>query len=163
MSDQFDTPVTEADLADFDDVYKDADASEDEFETVPDDKYQALVDRVELVRTSKGDPMLKWALRILGPKYEGRLLWRYNVMATDENIRWLKKDLYACGVRLTRLSELPANLERLLDIKLNVTKKTRGDFESVYINGRIKTDGETPKATGKGKGKGKAADALAKF
>jgi hypothetical protein len=163
MSDQFDAPVTETDLADFDEVYKDADASEDEFESVADGKYQTEVDRVELVRTSKGDPMLKWTLRVLGPTCEGRLLWRYNVMASDENIRWLKKDLYACGIRLVRLSELPANLERLLDIKLNVTKKTRGDFESVYINGLIKTAGETGKSAGKAKGKAKTGDALAKF
>jgi hypothetical protein len=156
MTDQFDTPVTTTDLADFDDVYKDADVSDDEFEPVPDGKYQALVDRMELVRTSKGDPMLKWTLRILGPKCEGRLLWRYNVLASQQNIQWLRKDLHACGVFILP-SELPANLDRLLDIKLNITKKTKGDFDSIYINSRIKTADDTQKADGK------AADALAKF
>jgi len=157
MTDYNETPVTEADLADFDDVYTGSEVSEDEFTPVPDGRYQAIVDRVELVRTSNGDPMLKWGLRILGPTHEGRFLWRNNVMATDENIRWLKKDLYACGVRLARLSELPANLEQLLDIRLEVTKKTRGEYESVYINKQIKG----PEG-GENSG-GKAQEALSKF
>jgi len=147
MSEHDNSPVTATDLAHFDDVYKESEVSDDEFETIPDGKYQAEVDRVELVRTTKGDPMLKWALRVLGPTHAGRLLWRYNVMATDENIRWLKKDLVACGIRLTRLSELPASLERLLDIRLDVTKRTKGDFESIYINKLIKSAGDADKGT----------------
>ena len=62
--------------------------------------------------------MLRWVLKITGPSNAGRKLWRNNVMATPENRTWLKKDLYACGLRLERLSELPANLDRLLDIRL---------------------------------------------
>ena len=159
MSEHDNTPVNDTDLAPFDDFYEGEEVGDDGFENVPDGKYQVIVDRVELVRTTKGDPMLKWSLRILGPTHEGRLLWRYNVMVSNENIRWLKKDLYACGLRLARLSELPANLERLLDVKLEVTKRTKGEFESVYINKRIKTadDSDT------GKGKGKTSEALSKF
>lgn len=170
MSDFDNTPVTEADLADFDDVYVDSEVSDDQFEPVPDGKYQVLVDRVELVRTSKGDPMLKWTLRVTGPTHEGRLLWRNNVMATDENIRWLKKDLFACDVRLARLSELPASLERLLDIRLEVTKKSRGEYESVYINRRVRTAGEDgggkPDGSGSntaGRSAAKAHEELGKF
>ncbi|MBU0607873.1 MAG: DUF669 domain-containing protein [Armatimonadetes bacterium] len=171
MSDKDNTPVTAADLADFDEAYEQAEAEDDGFETVPDGKYQVTVDRVELTRTSSnGDPMLKWTLRILGPTHEGRLLWRYNVMASNEKIAWIKKDLLRCGVHLPRLSELPANLERLLDINLEVTKKTRGDFESVFIDRRIRTAEEASsdapaKPAGKpaGKPRGKAREALSKF
>ena len=74
MTDNDNTPVTAADLAEFDEIYKNADVGDDEFEPVPDGKYQAVVDRVELTRTSKGDPMLKWTLRILGPTHAGRPL-----------------------------------------------------------------------------------------
>ena len=174
MSDKDNTPVTAADLADFDEAYEQAEASEDEYEPVPDGRYQTVVDRVELLRTTKGDPMLKWALRILGPTHAGRLLWRNNVMATDENVRWLKKDMLRCDVHLVRLSELPANLERLLDIRLEVTKKTKGEFEEVYINKKIRTaeeaeakakDAPATKPAGKpaGKPRGKAREALSKF
>ena len=146
MSDPKLPPVTEADLADFDEAYETSDVSESDFEPVPDGKYQVRVDTVELTRTQKGDPMLKWCLRIVAPSFVGRLLWRNNVLVSEENIRWLKKDLFACDVRLARVSELPANLGRLLDIHLEVTKKTRGDFESVYINKRIRTPDEDPSA-----------------
>jgi len=69
--------------------------------------------------------MLKWTLRILGPKYVNRLLWRNNVLVSKENIRWLKEELHICGLDLKKLSDLPANLERLLDVKLEVTKRTK--------------------------------------
>ena len=144
MSDYPKTPVTDVDLAEYDDEYVQHEVNEEQFESIPDGKYQAQVEAVELTRTMKGDPMLKWTLKVVGPSHAGRKLWRNNVMASPENRSWLKKDLYACGLRLERLSELPANLDRLLDIRLEVTKKTRrGDdgkeYESVFINKRLKT------------------------
>ena len=157
MSEHDNISVNDTDLAHFDDVYKDSEVDEDGFDTVPDGKYQVNVDRVELVRTTKGDPMLKWTMRILGPNFAGRNLWRYNVMASDENIRWLKKDLYACELRLTRISELPANLERLLDVRLEVTKSTKGEYESIYINKRIRTADDQDRSSSK------TSEALSKF
>ena len=157
MSEHDNISVNDTDLAHFDDVYKDSEVDEDGFDTVPDGKYQVNVDRVELVRTTKGDPMLKWTMRILGPNFAGRNLWRYNVMASDENIRWLKRDLYACELRLTRISELPANLERLLDVRLEVTKRTKGEYESIYINKRIRTADDQDRSSSK------TSEALSKF
>ena len=58
MSEHDNIPVNDTDLAHFDDVYKDSEVDEDGFDTVPDGKYQVIVDRGELVRTTKGDPML---------------------------------------------------------------------------------------------------------
>ncbi len=72
------------DLAQFDDDFVSADVEEKDFEPVPDGKYQVKVDRVELTRSeTSGNPMLKWALKILGPKHKGRLLWRNNVIASN--------------------------------------------------------------------------------
>src|SRR3972149_1854957 len=129
--------VPEVDLTQFDDAFADAPVEEKEFDPVPDGKYQVNVEKVEITtaRTS-GNPMLKWTLRILAPRFRGRLLWRNNVMATRENLKWLKSDLHTCGLDLERLSDLPANLERLLDVKLEVTKRTQGDHENVYFNRR---------------------------
>ena len=167
MSDQSKTPVTDVDLAEYDDEYVQTEVKEDQFDSVPDGKYQVEVSKVELTRTMKGDPMLRWELLVLGPTHAGRKMWRNNVMASPENRSWLKKDLYACGVQLERLSELPANLDRLLDIRLEVTKKSRiGDdgreFESVYIKKRIATAQEAAPASG-GKTSGKTSGALKRF
>ena len=129
--------VTQDDLAQFDDVFEEA-SGEDEFESVPDDKYQIIVDRVELTRTkTNGDPMLTWELRIISGEYEGRKMFRNNVMASKENVTWLKKDLNKCGVKLNKLSELPLHLERLLDVQLEVTKRTRDENENIYFKQQI--------------------------
>ena len=100
----FDEPrgTEDIDLAQFDDDFAPAEVEEREFETIPDGKYQVNVERVELTRAqTSGNPMLKWTLRILAPKFRGRLLWRNNVMATRENIKWLTTDLHTCGLDLT--------------------------------------------------------------
>ncbi len=126
------------DLTQFDEDFAEAEVEERDFEPIPDGKYQVNVERVELTRTqTSGNPMLKWTLRIIAPRFRGRLLWRNNVMATRENIKWLKTDLHTCGLDLEKLSDLPANLEKLIGVKLEVTKRTRGENENVYFNRRI--------------------------
>jgi hypothetical protein len=83
------------DLAQFDDAFEAAEVEERAFDPVPDGKYQVNVERVELTRAqTSGNPMLKWSLRIFAPTHKGRMLWRNNVMASAENIKWLKQDLY---------------------------------------------------------------------
>jgi len=137
-----DDDAHDVDLSRFDGDFAAAPVEEKkDFDPVPDGKYQVNVDKVEITTAqTSGNPMLKWTLKILAPHFRGRLLWRNNVMATRENIRWLKNDLHICGLDLQKLSDLPANLERLLDVKLEVTKRTKGDNENVYFNRRIVLD-----------------------
>jgi hypothetical protein len=123
------------DLSQFDETFASAPAED---EDVPDGKYQANVEKVEITKSqTSGNPMVKWTLRILGPEHEGRCLWRHNVLLTDENVAWLKKDLKKCGLEIAKISDLPANLERLLDVKLLVTKKTAGEYSNIYFNRRL--------------------------
>jgi len=134
----YDYGQDDIDLTQFDEDFAEAEVEERDFEPIPDGKYQVNVERVELTRAqTSGNPMLKWTLRIIAPRFRGRLLWRNNVMATRENIKWLKTDLHTCGLSLEKLSDLPANLEKLINIKLEVTKRTRGENENVYLNKRI--------------------------
>ena len=131
----------EIDLSQFDDDYDSAEVEDREFDTVPDGKYQVMVEHVELSRAkSSGNPMLKWTLKILAPTHAGRLLWRNNVMASKENIKWLKNDLHTCGLELEKLSDLSERLNDLLDLTLEVTKRTRGENENIYLNRRIEID-----------------------
>jgi hypothetical protein len=127
------------DLAQFDEEFAEAPV-EDKNSPVPDGKYQVTVEKVELTTAkTSGNRMLKWTLRILAPSSIGRYLWRNSVITRD-GVRWLKHDLHLCGVNIEKLSDLPANLERLLDVKLEVAKRTRGDSESVFFNRRIVTE-----------------------
>ena len=131
------------DLAQFDDMYRSEAATErEDFDTIPDGKYQVSVEKVELTESSTGNPMLKWTLRILAPTFVNRFLWRNSVF-TANTLKYVKTDLHLCGLDLGKLSDLPKQLEKLLDIKLEVTKKTKGDNENIYFNRRIETTAGT--------------------
>lgn len=146
MTQDYDTTgMSDLDLAQFDDDFAEAPVEEREFEDIPDGKYQVNVEKVELTRAqSSGNPMLKWTLKILGPRLAGRLLWRNSVMASKENLKWLKNDLHTCGLEVEKLSDLPARLGDLLDVKLEVTKRTKGENENIYFNRRIVVDDLAP-------------------
>ncbi len=146
MTQEYDTTgMSDLDLAQFDDDFAEAPVEEREFEEIPDGKYQVNVEKVELTRAqSSGNPMLKWTLKILGPRFAGRLLWRNSVMASKENLKWLKTDLHTCGLDVEKLSDLPARLGDLLDVKLEVTKRTKGENENIYFNRRIVVEDLAP-------------------
>lgn len=128
------------DLAQFDDDYRSEQPEErGDFESVPDGKYQVTVEKVELTEAqSTGNPMLKWTLRVIAPKFVNRLMWRNSVI-THNTLKYVKTDLHLCGLDLEKLSELPRQLGKLLDVKLEVTKKTKGDNENIFFNRRIET------------------------
>ena len=134
------SPDNALDLAQFDDDFAQASVENRDFEEPPDGRYQVVVDRVELTRSRQSNtPMLKWQLRIMGPTCAGRCLFRNNMIGTPENVRWLKYDLATCGVDVSRLklSELANHLDKLLDVALEVQKRTNGEYTNVYINRRI--------------------------
>ena len=132
----------EVDLSRFDGDFAEAPVEEKkEFDPVPDGKYQVNVDKVEITTAkTSGNPMLKWTLKIIGPQYIGRLMWRYNMLSTPENMKWLKGDLQTCGLQLDKVSNLQSRLPELLDIKLEVTKRTRGEHENIYFNKKLVLD-----------------------
>jgi hypothetical protein len=126
------------DLAAFDGTFqREATEERGDFDSLPDGKYQVAVEKVELTHTQNtGNPMLKWTLRVLGPRFANRLIWRNSVITTN-TIRYLKTDLHICGLDLDKLSDLPGRLADLLDVRLEVTKKTNGDYENIYFSRRI--------------------------
>ena len=122
------------DLSHLDEEYVETEVTEQEFTPIPDGKFQVTVERAEIVTTrSTGNPMLKWTLRILGPTYKDRLLWKNNVLISGL-MEYVKRDLQTCGIHLQGLSELGNHLEELLDLKLEITKKTKGENENIYFN-----------------------------
>jgi hypothetical protein len=104
--------------------------------SIPDGRYQVRIERVELTTAQSGRPILKWRLRVRAPSCVGSLLWKNHVVAPDK-LGWLKHDLRLCGLELDRLSDLPDSLERLIDVELEVSKRTRGRWENVYFNRRL--------------------------
>ena len=146
------------DLAQFDSTFENESCDEkSEFETLPDGKYQVAVEKVEITEAQRtGNPMLKWTLRVLAPRFVNRLMWRNSVF-THNTLKYVKTDLHLCGLDLERLSDLPKHLDKLLDVKLEVTKKTKGDNENIYFNRRIET------SAGSSRYQREAGDAIVPF
>lgn len=130
-----------ADLSAFDDDYAEAEAPD--FEEVPDGKYQVHVHGVRLGESQKGDPMVKWDLIVLSGQYEGRHIFK-NAVITHASLPFVKGDLKTLGLELPKFSELPNHLESLLDLTLEVTKRTKGDYTNVYFNRRLNVPGDGP-------------------
>jgi len=129
--------VTPTELSQWDDDYQNADGKGGDYDSVPDGKYVVAVEKAQLARTKSDKPMLKMQLRISGPTQAGRVLFKNSMIATAQNVEFLKRDLVACGVDLVKLSDLPGRLEELLDITLEVRKVTKGEYENVYIQKRL--------------------------
>ena len=121
-------------LSYLDDEFEETEVPEQEFSPIPDGKFQVLVERAEIATAqSSGNPMLKWTLRILGPAYRDRLLWKNSVLLSGL-LQYVKKDLQTCGVHIQKISDLPDQLEKLLDLKLEITKKTKNENENIFFN-----------------------------
>lgn len=129
------------DLSRFDDEY--AAAPRTARAPIPDGPYVVQVVKAELTTTRRaGHPMLRWTLRLCEPPFAGRLFWRNSVLVSAPNLRWLKSDLWVCGIELGRLSDLPDELWRLEGLELEVTKRSQGDRETIYLNRRREPGGD---------------------
>lgn len=142
MNDDYLTSPIDLSTLDLDDAYEIQETTEDSGQPVPDGKYQVTVDGLEVTQSKAGAPMIKWTLKIIGPTYRGRYLWRYVVIKRD-NLRWIKNDLTRAGLILKKFSDLSNHLHKLLDVRLEITKRTQGDYENIYINSLIHSGDES--------------------
>jgi hypothetical protein len=143
--DTYESRDSQIDLSSFDDEFDSVEVASQE--EVPDGKYQVRIDSVRLESSQKGDPMIKWGLRIISGTQAGRYIFKNSVI-TQSSLPYVKGDLKTLGMELAKFSGLAERLEELLDVTLEVTKRTRGDYTNVYFNRRIRiaavSNGETP-------------------
>ena len=104
------------------------------YRPVPDGRYQVIVETVELTKTRvSGNPMLKWRLRIAGPAMADRLLWK-NAVITERTIPFIHKELNLCGVTMQSMNDLPGRIPDLINLRLEVSKRTRGEYEDIFFD-----------------------------
>ena len=137
MSDyeQYENTNQSVDLSSFDDEF--ATAQSPEYDEVPDGKYHARIKSVRLETNQKGDPIIKFDLEVLSCAHAGRHIFKNSVI-TQASIPYVKGDLRTLGLELSKFSELSGRLDELLDVALEITKRTRGDYTNVYFNRRIR-------------------------
>ena len=106
-------------------------------EEVPDGRYHVNVENVELTEAkTSGAPMLKWTLRIIGPSHVNRLIWHNKVISAN-TLPYVIQDLRLCRLELATFSDLPKQLSKLLDVQLEVTKRTKDGRYSTYFENRL--------------------------
>ena len=127
-------PNSQVDLTSFDDEFESAEAPS--YEEVPDGKYQVKIQTAKLESSQKGDPMIKFDLEIISGSQAGRHIFKNSVI-TQASLPYVKADLKTLGLELARFSELSGRLEELLDVTLEITKRTRGDYTNVYFTRRL--------------------------
>ena len=130
-------------LAQFDKEWEEAPVeSSQQYEDLPDGKYQVVVDSVEITESKAGNLMLKWEFGVFNGAFKGRKAWKYNGLEKKEHIEWVKKDIFTAGLEIKKISDLPDRLKDLLDRVLEVTIKTKNDFTNVYINKLVSSTAE---------------------
>ena len=123
-----------ADLSAYDAEFDAAQAPD--MEEVPDGKYQIRVNSVKLAQSQKGNPMIKWDLIVISGQYTDRHIFKNSVI-TAASLPFVKGDLETLWLSLTKFSDLPNHLESLLDLNVEVTKRTKGEYTNVYFNKRL--------------------------
>ena len=128
-------PLNEAiaELKRFDQDFRAAE-EESDFGSVPDGKYEVIIDKMDLGRTpNAGYIKITWQLRVTGPTHQNRVIFKSSVV-TPNSLRFIKADLRKCSVPIEDLSALPAHLDKLTNLELSVTKRTSNGYENIYID-----------------------------
>jgi len=125
------------DLAAFDQDY--ASAEVEDFDRVPDGKYQTKVEKACLAKSrEKGIPMIKWQLGVISGAHAGRKIFKNSVI-TKDSLRFVKGDLEKLGVKLDRFSDLEKRLPSVIGKTIEasvVTKAKDGgpEYTNIYFN-----------------------------
>ena len=104
------------------------------FEEVPDGTYEARIEDAQLyVSPRSGNPVLKYTLRILGPSFANRVIWKYRAI-TEKTRDYVEDELRVCGLSLERFSDLKFHLHDLIGVELEIVRRTRGEDINIYFN-----------------------------
>lgn len=135
------------DLSAFDSQYEAAKPPENNFANLPDGRYQATIEKLELSEAKSGNPMFKFTFNIAAGEHAGRKLFK-NSVVTNATLDFVKKDFSLLG-HDGKLSDLqnPEVRMRFIDMMVEVYQKTKGEDDqgrpnvNVYINKRVNFDG----------------------
>jgi hypothetical protein len=134
MSLPIDSDSRSSDLTRFDDDWAKTSAPPEEmYSDIPDGIYDTVIEDARLSETSSSArPVVIWTLRIRGPQATNRTLTKNRVI-TENTLAYLREDLDKCGLRVSRLSELPARLGELVDHPIGVEKRTKDGRTNLYF------------------------------
>lgn len=143
-------------LQDWDKKYEDAEVKDGgSYERLPDGKYQVHITEVRVTTKDDGSDMVSWCLGVATGPLQGKTTWKHTHI-TEKTLGILKSDLWACDMRLEKLSDLIYRKDELLGRYIWITLKTKGEYQNTYFNGLVRgttapTNGEpvAPEPSGK--------------
>lgn len=124
------------DLSRFNSLYKTESSSDAAPVThiVPDGRYEVVVAEASLTKSQRtGNPMIRYVLRITGSTFRDRILRKHSAI-TENTIRFVRKELDACGMRLERFDDLKNRIHELEGLELEIVKVTKGEDSNIYFN-----------------------------
>jgi hypothetical protein len=132
-------------LKNFDTAFQKAEATG--FDTLPDGKYQASIDRIYIAPNKSGELALRMELNIVNhADYAGRKVFYYKTINQDF-IGYVKADLQKIGIEPEPFSKVETYFAGVLDEVIEITLKTgkpaaNGQvYQNLYIQKRV---GELP-------------------
>ncbi|MBM3785727.1 MAG: hypothetical protein FJW30_15285 [Acidobacteria bacterium] len=132
---QFDEPI---DLSRFNTLYRAEPSAEAPVHAagIPDGRYEVVVAEAILTRSSNGNPMVRWLLRISGATFRDRIIRKHRAI-TDKTIGFVRKELEVCGLQLDNFSDLAHRVHEMEGVELEITKVTKGEDSNIYFNRAI--------------------------
>jgi len=102
--------------------------------SIPDGRYEVVIAEASLTKSQRsGNPMIRYVLRITGSTFRDRILRKHSAI-TENTLKFVKKELEVCGLRLDRFDELKTRVQELHGRELEVVKVTKGEDSNIYFN-----------------------------
>ena len=128
---------TDIDLTRFDSVVQSETPDRPKIDSIPDGRYEVRIEDAELsVSPRSGNPVLKYTLRVTGPSFANRVMWKHRGI-TANTVQYVMDELKVCGLQLKRFSDLGEFLHEIIGAEIEITRKTRGEDVNIYFNRQL--------------------------
>jgi hypothetical protein len=137
------------DWSEVDRLYEAAEVEDSNFDLIPDGVYTAQILNISLEYSKKDNtPQLKWELKILGPSYANKHLWKYaSLIPTPEALKWLKSELQKIGFIGDKISAFVSTanyyIEKTVEVNLKTTERNGVKRQAIYFR-KLIDEGPAP-------------------
>ncbi len=141
MNSTFNAPARRSnpdiDLTRFDTLVQPETQDRPKVDSIPDGRYEVRIEDADLgVSPRSGNPVLKYTLRVIGPTFTNRVMWKHRGI-TANTVQYVMDELKICGLQLKRFSDLSEFLQEIIGAEIEITRKTRGEDVNIYFNKQI--------------------------
>lgn len=118
-------------LSDLDGMHK-PETVDDLFGDFQDAIYQVKLDKIYFYKT-KDKYKLVIQFDVISGTYNGRTIFKWCQMETEQNLDFLTNDLRKLGIKEFTWSNVEEQFPNILDRTYEIELKTKGDFQNIYI------------------------------